>query len=154
MWYSRGHQVSNEPVNTRNALSMGTPTAIVPWIAGTVGVLLMTAPVRSRRGRLGGLLKSPERLVPGAVEVGPQGAHSIRVEPVDPARALGPADDQAAVLEHAKVPGHRRPADRELPGQLPHGAGVLSQQLEDRAPGRVTEQTQARTSVSVHERSL
>jgi hypothetical protein len=50
------------------------------------------------------------------------------------------------------VLGHRRPADRQLFGQLSHGAGVPSQQLEDRAPGWVTEKTQTGGSVSVHER--
>src|SRR5207237_258688 len=48
MWYSRGHQVLNEPVKTRNAFSIGTPTVIVPLIAGIVGVLLIAPPVPGR----------------------------------------------------------------------------------------------------------
>jgi hypothetical protein len=67
-------------------------------------------------------------------------------------RTLRSGDHQAAVLEHAQVLGHRRPADRQLLGQFPDRARAPSQQLEDRAPARVTEQTQTRISVSVHER--
>ena len=49
-------------------------------------------------GRLGGPLKSPERLIPEAIQVGAQGIHSIGVDPVDATRALGPAEDQAVIL--------------------------------------------------------
>jgi len=48
------------------------------------------------------------------------------------------------------VLGHRRPADWQSPGQLSDRAWFPSQQLEDRTPGRVTEQTQPSVSVSVH----
>src|SRR6266545_1481373 len=92
-------------------------------------------------GRLSGLVKSGECFVPHAVEPSPQGTHSIRVEPVDPAGALGPGDDQAAVFEYP-----------QLLGQLTDRARAPGQQLEDRPPGRVTEQTQTTISVSVHER--
>jgi len=50
------------------------------------------------------------------------------------------------------VLGHRRPGDRQLLGQLTDRARASSQQLEDRAAGRVTEQTETCNSVSVHER--
>jgi hypothetical protein len=104
------------------------------------------------KGRLSGLLIGSERPIPNAVEVGPQGTHSSRVDLIDTASALRPAKDEPAIFEHAKVLGYRRPGDWELLGQFPHRPGVLSQQLEDGAAARVTEQTQARISVSGHER--
>jgi hypothetical protein len=113
--------VLNEAVKTRNAFSMGTPTVVAPLMAGIVDVSLMTAPdLQVGGGRLGGLLKSPERLIPDAVQVGAQGTHSIRVELIDPARAFRPADNKPTILEHTKVLGHRRPADRELFGKFPN----------------------------------
>jgi hypothetical protein len=104
------------------------------------------------RGRLGGLLIGSERLIPNAVQVGPQGTHSSRVDLIDTASSLGPAKDEPTIFEDAKVLGYRRPGDWELLGQFPHGPGVLSQQLEDGAAAWVTEQTQPRISVSGHER--
>ena len=102
--------------------------------------------------RLGGLVKGRKRLVPHAVQVGPQGGHPGRIELVYPARAFGPADYEPAVPEHAKVLGDRRPAHRQLLRQFAHRAWAPGQQLEDRAPGRVTEKTQPAISVSLHER--
>jgi hypothetical protein len=104
------------------------------------------------RGRLGGLLIGSERLIPNAVQVGPQGTYSSRVDLIDTARSLGPAEDEAAIFEHAKVLGYGRPGDWELLGQFPHGPGVPSQQFENGAAPWVTEQTEARISVSGHER--
>jgi hypothetical protein len=49
------------------------------------------------------------------------------------------------------VLGHCRPADRQLLGQLTDRIRASSQQLEDRASARVTEQTQTGISVSIHE---
>jgi hypothetical protein len=103
-------------------------------------------------GGLGGLLIGSERLIPNAVQVGPQGTYSSRVDLIDTARSLGPAEDETAIFEHAKVLGYRRPRDWELLGQFPHGPGVPSQQLENGAAARVTEQAQTRVSVSGHER--
>ena len=93
-----------------------------------------------------------ERLIPNAVQVGPQSTYSSRVDLIDTARSLGPAEDETAIFEHAKVLGYRRSGDWELFGQFPHGPRVSSQQLEDGAAARVPEQTQARVSVSSHER--
>src|SRR5438445_8427279 len=104
------------------------------------------------RGRFGSLLIGSERLIPNAVQVGPQGTHSSRVDLIETARSLGSAEDEPAIFEHAKVLGYRRPGDWELLGELPHRPGVPSQQLENGAAARVTKQTQARISVSGHER--
>jgi hypothetical protein len=93
-----------------------------------------------------------ERLIPNAVEIGPESTHSGRVDLIDTASSLGPAEYEAAIFEHAKVLGYRRSSDWELFGQFPHRPGVSSQQLEDGTAARVTEQTQARVSVSGHER--
>jgi hypothetical protein len=60
------------------------------------------------------------------------------------------ADDQAAVLEHPQVLGHRRSGDWQLLGQLPDRAGTSGEQLEDGPPSRVAEQPQSFNSVSVH----
>jgi hypothetical protein len=43
MWNSRGHQVPNELVKTRNAFSMGAPTVVFPLIAGIVDISLITS---------------------------------------------------------------------------------------------------------------
>ena len=147
MWYWCGHQASNEPVNTSKACSTGTATVTVPVIGGIGAVVVMGSPVREsglvgRRHRLGGLLEAGEGVAPDAVEPGPQRGHAVRVEPVDPAGALGVADHQAAVLEDPQVLRHRRPADRQLVGQLLHRARAAGEQLEDGAPGRVAEQPQ------------
>jgi hypothetical protein len=48
------------------------------------------------------------------------------------------------------VLGHCRPADRQVLGQLTGRARVPGQSLEDRAPGRVAEQTQSRISIGFH----
>ena len=104
------------------------------------------------RSRLGSLLISSERLIPNAVQVGPQRIHSSRVNLIETARSLRPAEDEPAIFEQAKVLGYRRPGDWELLGQFSHGPGVLSQQLEDGAAASITEQAQARISVSGHER--
>jgi hypothetical protein len=93
-----------------------------------------------------------ERLIPNAIQVGPQGTHSSRVDLIDTASSLGPAKDEPAIFENAKVLGYRRPGNWELLGQLPHRPRVPSEQLEDGAAARVTEQAQARISVSGHER--
>jgi hypothetical protein len=63
-----------------------------------------------------------------------------------------PVDDQAGVLEHAQVLGDRRSADRQLGGQLADRPRSASQQLEDRAPGWVTQNPESGISVSPHER--
>jgi hypothetical protein len=97
-------------------------------------------------------VKGRKRFVPDAVQPRPQCGNAVRVEPIDPAGALGVADDQAAVFEHAQVLGHRGPADRQLLGQLSHRGRAAGEQLEDRSPGRVTEKTQTSISVSAHER--
>jgi len=133
---------------------MGARTVVTPLIAGIVDVSPTIFPpyLQAIGGRFGGLLIGSERLIPNAVQVGPQGTHSSRVDLIDTARSLGPAEDEPAIFEHAKVLRHRRPGDWELLGQFPHGPGVPSQQLENCAPARVTEQTQARISVSGHER--
>jgi len=151
MWNSRGHQVLNELVKTRNAFSIGTPTVVRPLRAGIVDVSLMAFSCLQVLGRrLGGVLIRPERLAPDAIEVGPQRIHSGRVDLIDPARALGPAEDQPAILEYPKVLGDRRPGDRQLFSQFPHGPRMLSEQLEDRTAGGVTEQIQSSTPVSDH----
>jgi hypothetical protein len=49
------------------------------------------------------------------------------------------------------VLGHRRPADRQLLGELADRARASSQQLEDLPPGGVAEQAETGISVSVHE---
>src|SRR5215469_7600146 len=103
-------------------------------------------------GRLGGLVKGPQCVVPDAIEVGPYRTQPFGVELVDPPRALGAADDEPAVLEHAKMLGYRRAADRQLPGQLPDRVRAPGQQLEDRPPGRVADQAQTGIFVSYHER--
>jgi hypothetical protein len=95
------------------------------------------------RGRVCGLVIGRQRLVPHPVRVDPQGRHPGRVELVHATRALGPADDQAAVLKDAQVLGDRRTGNRQLPGQLADRARVPGQQLEDRAPGEAAQQAQA-----------
>ena len=105
----------------------------------------MASPPASRSRYLCG-----ECLVPDAVQVSPQGGHAVRVELVHPARALGPADHEPAVLEHAQVLGYRRAADRQLPRQLPDRARPPGEQLEYRSPGRITEQAEPAIPVSIH----
>jgi hypothetical protein len=89
---------------------------------------------------LGGFAEGGESLLPDAVEVGAQGGHAVGVEPVDAAGALGLADDQAAVFEHAQVLGDGRSGDRQLLGQVSDRAGAPSEQLEDGPSGGVAEQ--------------
>jgi hypothetical protein len=78
-------------------------------------------------GHASDLLMGGGCLVPDAVQVGSQGGHSIGVEPVDPACGFCSGHDEAAILEDAKVLGHRRPADRQVLGQLTHRARVPGQ---------------------------
>src|SRR5215510_6249141 len=130
----------------RNACSTGTLTVTLPLISGTVLDSLLLFGI----GIVCHLLKGGERLVPDAVQVRPQRGHSVRVELVHPPRPLGPADHQAAVLEHAQVLGYRRTADRQLPRQLADRARTPREQLEDRPPGRIAEQAQSAISVSIH----
>jgi uncharacterized membrane protein len=80
---------------------------LVVWLARQVGDHVVEGtPLSScwgRGDRVGGLAKGGESLLPDAVQVGAQGGHAVGVEPVDAAGALGSADNQAAVLEHAEV---------------------------------------------------
>ena len=78
--------------------------------------------------------------------------YALGVEVVDPAGAICVADDQPSVLEHPQVLRYRRPADRQLVGELLDRAWSAREEFEDGAPGRVTEQTQPAISVSLHER--
>src|SRR5450759_233122 len=105
---------------------MDARTVVAPLIAGIVDVSPTIFPsyLQVIRGRVGGLLIGSERLIPNAVQVGPQGTHSSRVDLIDTARSLSPAYDKAPIFEHAKVLGYRRPGDWELLGQFPHGPGM------------------------------
>src|SRR5688500_11120667 len=100
----------------------------------------MPAPLRrSVGGRLGRRGVAGERLVPEAVEVGPQPGDAVRLDPVQPPRPLPALAYEPGVLEDAKVLRHGRPADRKARGELAHGEGPTAEPLEDPAPGRVAE---------------
>ena len=99
------------------------------------------------------VLVAGQRTVPEGVELVAQRGHADRVEPVDPAGADGALGDQAGVLEHLQVLGHRRPADRQLLGELADGPRPLGQARDDRAPGGIPQRVPAVPSlVSGHER--
>jgi hypothetical protein len=95
--------------------------------------------VRSGGGRLGEQL---EQAAPAAA-------------PGDPVTQRLAVDQslQISVLQgdgSVKVRKARSTAARAAVGQLPDGAWVSCQQLEDGSAGRVAEQAQSRDSVSVH----
>src|SRR3954452_6099696 len=76
---------------------------------------------------LDGPLEGRERLVPELVEVAAQSVHPVRVELIDPTRAVGPVDHEAGVLQHPEVLGDRRPADGQIAGDLAYGTGPLGE---------------------------
>jgi hypothetical protein len=61
------------------------------------------------------------------------------VQPVDPARALGVLVDETGLLQQPEVPGHRRPADRQLLREGTDRARRVAEEGEDATPVRVTE---------------
>ncbi len=152
MWYWCGHQAVKDAVNTWKACSSGMLTVVLPSMGGIVAAV-MVAPVRVQTvgrvvgvevvggGLLGGLVKVGQFLVHTPSSQVRRAPDAVRVEPVDAAGALGFA-------EHLEVLGDGGAADRQLVGQLLHRGGSPGEQLEDGAPGRVTEQTQPGISVS------
>ena len=62
-----------------------------------------------------------------------------RVEPVDPPGAGHVLGDEARLLEHLEVLGHRRAADRQRVGQLADRAWSLGQAFDDGAARGVTQ---------------
>jgi hypothetical protein len=87
----------------------------------------------------GCIAKRRERLVPERVEVRPQVGDRLRVDLVDAPRADLAVDDEAGVLEDLEVLRDRRPADRQLAGELADRPRPLHQALEDGLAGRVAE---------------
>ena len=62
-------------------------------------------------------------------------------------------DDHARVLQHLEVLGDRGPGYGEPPGELAHRVRPFAEDLEDRAPGRITQSFEYRPRlVSCHER--
>jgi len=99
------------------------------------------------------VLVAVERALPERVQLIAQGGDAGGVEPVDPAGPRGAVGDQAGVLEHLQVLRYRRPADRQLLGELADGSRSLCQARDDGAPGGVTQGVPAAPGlVSIHER--
>ena len=87
---------------------------------------------------------------PEPVEERAQRVDARGIELVDAPVAVRPIEDQVGLLEHAQVLGDRRPADREVAGQLADRQRAAQQALEDRAPGGVAERVHLRVTVSLH----
>src|SRR5205085_9134612 len=87
----------------------------------------------------GRVREAVERVLPEAVEVGPQGRDSVRVEAVDVARALPLVGDEAGAPQDGEVLRDRGTAHRELGRELADTPRPLPQPLHDRPARRVAE---------------
>src|SRR5687768_17537271 len=74
-----------------------------------------------------------------------------RVQPVADELPFALRGHQVRRLEHAEVMRHRRKGDGELLGDLPRGAILLGEELEDPAAGRIGEGTEQRV---IHRRDI
>ena len=123
---SGGLKSPNRSVNTAKARSIGASTTICLRTTAASAWVMTSPPSVVRRRPVAG-----QRPVPERVELVAQRGHAGRVEPIDPARARGALGDEPRVLEHLQVLGHRRPADRQLVGQLADRPRPLGQALDD-----------------------
>ena len=99
-------------------------------------------------GSVGGFAERRERGAPELLEVVADGGEPGGIDGVDAPGAVGVVTHQPGVLQHLEVLAHRRPAHRQLPGELPHGARRPGDACEDRASGRIGERRQSRKMVS------
>ncbi len=103
------------------------------------------------RRLFGNIFVAGQSPLPEGVELIPQRGHCRRIEPVDMPGAGRAFTDKAGVLEDLEVLGDRRPADRQLRGQLSHRLRPLGQAADDGAPGGVRQHAPAVTcSVRFH----
>ena len=84
-------------------------------------------------------LKRGEGLAPEVVEVVAELAEPVRIEPVEPPRAVAPLGHEPRLLQHAQVLRDGGPADRQLVRDLADRSRAVAQLLEDRPAGRVAQ---------------
>jgi hypothetical protein len=109
-----------------------------------LGVLLERLKLRTpeRFDLLEPLAKLTERLAPKAVNSDPSVVFLVIFS------------DQAGFSKDAKVPADRRRAHRERFGKLSGTPGLLAQQMDDSAPGRLRERGQRAVDRAICHRSL
>ena len=83
--------------------------------------------------------KSGERIVPELIEPGPQGRKPLRVDGVDAACAFRVIGDEASLLQHFEMLGHRRPADRHVLRKRADRQRPRPEPLEHAAPGGISQ---------------
>src|ERR671935_1945291 len=84
-------------------------------------------------------LERGEGVRPEVVEVVAKLADSVRIEPVEPPRAVSTLRHEPRLLEDAQMLRDRGPADRQLRRNLAHRERLRPQALEDLSARRVTE---------------
>ena len=81
---------------------------------------------------------------PEEFDEGAQRQQAVRVDRVQPPSPLRAVDDEPGVLQHSKVLGDRRPADRKAGRDLHDGLRSFAEAVEDRPPGGVAERVEYR----------
>src|SRR5215471_19024302 len=125
-------------VKTLNARSGGAPTStLLRTGAGTIVLFILFIPRLLRSFDFFG--KRLQRGVPELIEPFAQRAETLRIDRIDPARALGAIRDQARFLEHAQMLRHRRPAYRQAVRDLADRFRAGAQLLKHAPPRRIGE---------------
>lgn len=96
-------------------------------------------------------LERCERVRPELVEVAAERIEACRVDLVKPPIPIASIGNEARRLEHCQVLRDRRPADRELSGELAHRRRPLLQELVDNGAAHgFAERIELEFLVSVH----
>jgi hypothetical protein len=87
-------------------------------------------PSRIRRGPLGLGRERGQDVIPVRLQLSPQDGEAGGVDAVQTPRAVRPVGDETCSLKDAQVLGDRRPADRQLAGDLPDRQGPATERAE------------------------
>ena len=82
-------------------------------------------------------LNAVERRFPELVQPGAHGSKPLRIDVINPPRALAAIGHQAGFLQHLQMLGYGGSRDRHVVGDLADGSRPVAQSLEHRPAGRV-----------------
>src|ERR1041384_1347546 len=115
------------PASSRRRRSSGGSSPVLPACSSVPPLVL------------GRCLERGEGLIPELVEVGAEAGQAVRIDAVDPPRAVSTLGHQPGFFQNPQMLRDRGATDGQLVGDLPDRAGALPELLENRPPGAVTE---------------
>src|SRR6476660_4572097 len=127
----RGHQLEMRAVHTSKAWSTAQSTSKLIWMGSVIVGGVLSHEAKPRPG-----------FTPHLQQVGAHRGHAILLQPVDAARAQRLLLDEPGLLQQAQVSRYGGTADRQLVGELLHGAATAAQQLDDRPAVGIAERVE------------